>query len=83
MPHLRTGIRTQGGRRAQRIVQAVHTREEIVKRIKFKMYLRMVWQDWQCKIHGHLWEAHHAYTGPGDPLPPWAYCTRCGETVEK
>ena len=34
-----------------------------MKRIKIKMYLRMVWQDWQCKIHGHLWEAHHAYTG--------------------
>jgi hypothetical protein len=54
-----------------------------MRRVKIKMYLRMLWQDWQCKIHGHLWEAHHAYTGPGDPLPPWAYCTRCGETVEK
>jgi len=36
-----------------------------MRRVKIKMYLRMLWQDWQCKIHGHLWEAHHAYTGPG------------------
>ena len=54
-----------------------------MKRLKIKMYLRMVWQDWQCKIHGHLWEARYAHTEPGLPLPPWAYCTRCGETVEK